>query len=432
MRRWRVIVWACFLLLSTTALAAVLATDCPAIVQQALASTDQLCEGTGRNQACYGNLRLSAEPQSGVTDFTFDTPGDLVDVAKIGSLRLAALEETNGVWGVALMRLQASLSRTKPDYITLLTFGDVVFQNSVVAPANLLEVTNPSRRSVNVRAVPDATATVMGTIATDQIANAIGRTEDGGWVRVEVLDSDVIGWVRADLISSTGDLSTLDIMAASTPNYSPMQAFYFQSGEEKPACSDMPANGLLIQTPEGVGEVRLWINEVKISLGSTVFFQAQSGQGMTVTTLEGHAAVEALGVQHTAVAGTSVQVELNEQLQPSSAPSMPEAYDPSVVQGLPVDNLERKIKVHPPLTEEELAQVQQEQQEQCCPAQANNSGGNNSNGNPDCPGNSCQNNCPGNSCNNNNGNNGQSGDCPGNSCNAPGQNKDKDKGKGHD
>lgn len=427
MRRWRFMIWACFLLLSVTpVLAAVLAADCPAIVQQALASTDQLCEGTGRNQACYGNLRLNAEPQSGVTDFTFDTPGDLVDVARIGSLRLAALEESSGIWGVALMRLQANLSRTRPDYITLLTFGDVALQNSVVEPTNPLEVTNPSRRSVNVRAVPETTGTVMGTMATDQVAKAIGRTEDGGWVRVEVLDSDVTGWVRADLISTTGDLSALEVMAASTPNYSPMQAFYFQSGEEKPACADMPANGLLIQTPEGVGEVRLWINEVKISLGSTVFFQAQPGQSMTITTLEGHASVEAMGMVHTAVGGTSVKVELNEQLQPSSTPSMPEAYDPSVVQGLPLDNLERKIKVHPPLTDEELAQVQEQQQEQCCPAE----GGNNSNGNPNCPGNSCQDQCPGNSCNNNNSNNGQP-DCPGNSCNAPGQNKDKDKGKGN-
>jgi hypothetical protein len=125
MRRLQVIIWVGFLLLSITpVLAAVLGADCPALVQQALASTHQLCQDTGRNQACYGNLRLSAEPQPGVTRFTFETPGDMINVADIRTLRLMALEEASDIWGVALMRPVRTQTRIKARATINVGFGD--------------------------------------------------------------------------------------------------------------------------------------------------------------------------------------------------------------------------------------------------------------------------------------------------------------------
>ena len=38
----------------------VMAADCPALVQQALAATDTMCSQTAKNQACYGNINLTA------------------------------------------------------------------------------------------------------------------------------------------------------------------------------------------------------------------------------------------------------------------------------------------------------------------------------------------------------------------------------------
>ena len=51
------------------------AADCPTIVKTALDATNNVCSSTGRNQACYGNINLTALPQAGVSAFTFTKPG---------------------------------------------------------------------------------------------------------------------------------------------------------------------------------------------------------------------------------------------------------------------------------------------------------------------------------------------------------------------
>lgn len=130
------------LLLSTAIVAAAQDAICPAIVQTALAATDEACAETGRNQACYGNINLEAEPQEGIEAFEFTAPGDLVDVAGVQTLRLSPLDEETNVWGVALLKLQANLPDTLPGQnVTFLLFGDVEIQNAV--PSNVEGVTSP-------------------------------------------------------------------------------------------------------------------------------------------------------------------------------------------------------------------------------------------------------------------------------------------------
>src|SRR5262245_40399504 len=82
---------------------ALAAEDCPAIVQSALTATDAACVDTGRNQACYGNVRLDAVPQADAEPFTFSNPGDLVNVQAVQSLALSSMDEASQEWGVALM-----------------------------------------------------------------------------------------------------------------------------------------------------------------------------------------------------------------------------------------------------------------------------------------------------------------------------------------
>ena len=78
-------------------------------------------------------------------------------------------------------------------------------------------------------------------------------------------------------------------------DYQPMQAFALRTGDAASGCTDITENGLLIQTPEGVGKVTLWINQVRVKIGSTVLFEAQPDGNMTISTFEGHAEVEANG-----------------------------------------------------------------------------------------------------------------------------------------
>lgn len=108
------------------------ATDCPAIVETVLANLDNICDGTGRNEACYGNIELDVQAREGATDFKFNEEGDLVSVADIQALRLTPLDEASNVWGVALMQLQASLPDTLPGQnVTFVLFGDVELVNAV-------------------------------------------------------------------------------------------------------------------------------------------------------------------------------------------------------------------------------------------------------------------------------------------------------------
>jgi len=150
--------------------------------------------------------------------------------------------------------------------------------------------------------------------------------------------------VRRSLMKSTDDLTQLKELDPSLTSYGPMQAFYLQNGKHQTSCQNVPNDGILIQTPEGVAQVQLWINEVKIKLGSTAFIQASAEKKtMTISTLEGAAHVEAMGVEQVAVEGTTVTVRVDENLVPVAPPSLPQAYKMNEVDTLPVGSLERQI-----------------------------------------------------------------------------------------
>jgi len=105
---------------------------CPEIAQAALDATGEFCGSTERNEACYGNVSLEASPQSGVDDFTFSAPGDIVPVSDIESLTLSSRIEEAGEWGVALLQLQATLPDSMPGQnVTFVLFGDVEMTNAV-------------------------------------------------------------------------------------------------------------------------------------------------------------------------------------------------------------------------------------------------------------------------------------------------------------
>ncbi len=108
------------------------ANSCPEIVSKALSAADEACKKTGRNQACYGNFNLQATGQPGADGFTFDTVGDIVNIADVQTLKLSPMSVDQGEWGVALMKLQANIPDTLPGQnVTFLLFGDVEITNAV-------------------------------------------------------------------------------------------------------------------------------------------------------------------------------------------------------------------------------------------------------------------------------------------------------------
>ena len=324
--------------------------NCSAIVTSALEVTDRLCSPTSINQACYGHAHLDAAPQPGFESFRFSQAGDRIDVTGLQSLRLSPMDTAAGVWGVALMHVQANLPGAMPAQdVTFLVFGDVEIENQVNGTVPVV-VSVAASGNVNVRQEPTLDSFVMGTLASGETVTARGRLEDSSWLYIDLPDSlsetNTAGWVYAPSMSSGADLETLSIVDPQTAHFGPMQAFYLQTGEnDSTDCTAAPENGLMIQTSEGVAEVNLWINEVKIRLGSTAFITAQRNSDMTITMLEGTTHVEALGVEVTASAGSELTIPMNQDLAPAAPPNPPAPIEDSNLGNLPVTILERPIIV---------------------------------------------------------------------------------------
>ncbi|HEX2621920.1 MAG TPA: SH3 domain-containing protein, partial [Phototrophicaceae bacterium] len=226
----------------------------------------------------------------------------------------------------------------------------------LTAPTTLIEVDVTG--NANLRGEPDTTSEVLGVVTPGEKVTVNGRTEDNQWLRARFTNAEggvQVGWLSAGLVSATEDLTTLDAVTPEELNntsplqYGPMQAFYFKSGVDDAPCSAAPNSGMMIQTPEGQATVTLWIDEVIIELDGTAFVQADPNGDLTVTTLDGSANVTANGETRTSIAGTSIDVPLNEDLTAAGAPGDPQPLDPDAVQSLPTDLLENPIDVPDPL-----------------------------------------------------------------------------------
>ncbi|MEP7294109.1 MAG: SH3 domain-containing protein, partial [Chloroflexota bacterium] len=332
---------------------------CSAIVEQALAEVDQDCAATGRNQACYGYVSLEATPREGAVNFLFDKQGDLANVADLDTLSLSALDAANDQWGIALLKLQANLPDTLPGQnVTFLLFGDVQLENAVdpVDPnaPEAVTISVTANGGANVRSAPSREAEAAGSLAAGDTTSANGRSSDGTWVRIQIPNSSDFGWVSANLLIPEGDLSSLSVIDATgeTQAFTPMQAFYFRTGIGATTCADAPADGILIQTPKGAGEITLRANDVDIQLGSTAYLQSIPGAEMTVSVVEGEGHVTSNGVTVDVPAGTQVTIPVDENMRASGEPSAAQPYAAALVEALPISLLPEQIEIAPPATVE--------------------------------------------------------------------------------
>lgn len=231
--------------------------ECPAFVQEAIAAMDANCAATARNQACYGNGAINAISVEGGTIGDFVVPGDLAEIAEIDSMTLAGLDETQGLWGISLMQVQANLPDTLPGQnVTILLFGDVEINNA-------------------------------------------------------------------------GDA---------------MEAFTFRSGIGAPDCSEAP-NGILVQTPEGQGQIALTMNGVNIELGSTAYITADVNEDFTFALLEGKASVNVVDKTVEVEAGQFTTVAMSDDLAaPLDVPLEPQDIEDNLeLPTLPLAALPRDI-----------------------------------------------------------------------------------------
>lgn len=356
MKMVRVLPFGVLLLLFSIIILPVMAADCPTIVKTALDATSNACSTLGRNQACYGNIQLSAEPQDTAAAFNFTKPGDLAEIGGMKSLTLSPLDAAADTWGVALMKVQANLPDSLPGQnVSFVLFGDVQIDNAAGGTPATLAVS--AKQAVNVREQPSKSGKLVSSVQPGTEIVTDGISEDGAWLRVHTADSSVQGWVSAGIVKVDGDVKTLAVVKADAPSYSPMQAFYFKSGLNDAPCTEAPDSGILIQTPQGAGKISLTVNGAEITLGSTAYFQAQPSGEMTVSVVEGQGTVTAAGKTVVVPAGTRARVPLDANLTANGEPVGPEPYDAAALAPLPLKLMPQSIAIAPALDADAIAKL---------------------------------------------------------------------------
>ncbi len=303
---------------------------CSAVAQSALDAVRAVCEAIGRDQVCYGNISIDADASDNAMDFNFEQAGDIVDLSDVAGLRLKTLDYFSDEWGVALLRVQASLPDDAPQNVTMLLFGNVEIANEGVAELVNLKMTTTT--ASNVRLSPNSNGPILGSVPGGEEMVANGRITNGvgeEWFRVQFhRGPGGVGWIWGNLLTTDGDKNTLvELETQAARPYGPMQAFTFSSGQGDRPCETAPDSGILIQTPAGVGEINFLINEVDIQIGSTAFLQSVPGQSLSARTLDGRVLTTTGGVTRLVPKGSQVSIPVDEDGHASGPPELPEPYD---------------------------------------------------------------------------------------------------------
>jgi hypothetical protein len=102
---------------------------CDQLVAEALRLAGPVCNGTERNEACYGNNLVDAEFQEG-REQPFSVAGDVASILGMRALTTSALSEAEQIWGVAFLKAQANLPDALPGQnVTFLLYGGAVIDN---------------------------------------------------------------------------------------------------------------------------------------------------------------------------------------------------------------------------------------------------------------------------------------------------------------
>jgi hypothetical protein len=312
--------------------------SCPNIVQQALDIAGEVCAGTARNQACYGNVRLDAEGSG--DDFRFEQIGDIARIANLRSLTTYPLDEKSGEWGIAVMKVQANLPDSLPGQnLTFILFGDATLENAVDPRlANGPVLSGFSKGSANLRSGPGTNFSIQGGLSQGEAVTLVSRNAAGDWLLVRLEEGTA--WVSASLISSDADLGDLIVVEADTRFTAPMQAFRLRNGLADNRCDEAPVSGLVVQSPEGM-KVQFQVNGVDVEMGSTALFRALPDAILRVVNLEGAVSVSHQGQTVTLQPGESLDV-------PEGSPAgLPALYGIGEAQALPLGLLPDIITIPP-------------------------------------------------------------------------------------
>lgn len=179
--------------------------NCSTLVEEALLAVDNFCGELGRNEACYGNVDLSAEAHPDASDFTFEEPGNIVDVADISSLQLSQLDDEAGVWGVAVLSLQADIPNTLPGQnVTFILFGDVAIENAATDEQSPMQAfyLRTGLGTVACEDAPESGVLIQTPDGVDEVTFNVNGVDVSVGSTV-LLETETISDEQTDLIMST-------------------------------------------------------------------------------------------------------------------------------------------------------------------------------------------------------------------------------------
>ncbi len=268
---------------------------CPALIELALEEVGENCDALNRNTACYGFNRVNASFTESVGDDFFAVPTDRSGLNTLQTIRTAPLDVNSETWGVAAMSVQANIPNTLPGQaVIFLLLGDAEVTNAV-PPDEVFESADPVTVHIitvtgNIRSGPGLNTNVVGSVPFDTELEADGQSQDGQWYRIVYEGGPA--WVNDIVIDKPEGL--VDLPVLNGENYTPMQAFYFNTGLGDPACNEAP-DSIIIQGPENI-EVTVNANGADITIGSTVAMNSAGDNMVQLFVLSGYADINGLNV----------------------------------------------------------------------------------------------------------------------------------------
>jgi hypothetical protein len=103
--------------------------ECPQLIYEAISQVSDACLQTGRNEICYGNAQITAIPRADA-ELSFEQAGDISQLQNIESIQTSGLNLADAEFGIALMRVQATVPDSLPgQVINFLLMGDASIQD---------------------------------------------------------------------------------------------------------------------------------------------------------------------------------------------------------------------------------------------------------------------------------------------------------------
>lgn len=332
---------------------------CPIGVQDAFTATEILCSDLASGEACIGNGTVAAVFGNAADNTGFAQSNDRATLDTINQLSLTSTD----AWTV--MRAQIRLATSDGGDIatgTMFAYGNVTLEDTGrVAATGAAEGTVIAARGMNVRRTPGNDGVVVWQLGAGENITVTGITADDQWIRIVIPNEFAgTGWVYAPYMQVENGADSLPVVTVNSPvpdltppEFAPGQSYRLTTGTVPEGCEgDRSVSGILFQSPSGTpDDMRLEINGVALAINGTVFIQAQAGETLRVSVLEGQTTATALDESATASSNDALVVALTDDLAPNGTPNT-ESVDVADLGIVPTRLLPRQIAFDAGATED--------------------------------------------------------------------------------